>query len=85
MSEARTVSFRIDTEKLAALDSLAAAAQRDRSFLLNEAVKNYIELQTYHDELVRTGIRAVAEGKHSDTAAMRKRLAQLTGKRPPAR
>jgi predicted transcriptional regulator len=85
MSEARAVSFRIDTEMLAALNSLAAAAQRDRSFLLNEAVKSYIELQTYHDEIVRAGISAATEGKYSETAAMRKRLAKLTGKRPPTR
>jgi predicted transcriptional regulator len=85
MSEARAVSFRIDTEMLAALNSLAAAAQRDRSFLLNEAVKSYIELQTYHDEIVRAGIRAATEGKYSATAAMRKCLAKLTGKRPPTR
>ena len=43
MSTPKTISFRIDSDKVAALDKIAANMQRDRSFLLNEAVDAYLE------------------------------------------
>jgi len=38
MSSPRTISFRIASEKVAQLDAIAKAMDRDRSYLLNEAV-----------------------------------------------
>jgi predicted transcriptional regulator len=38
----QTLSFRIDSDKAGALDALAEALDRDRSYLLNEAVTAYI-------------------------------------------
>jgi predicted transcriptional regulator len=40
----KTISFRADAEKIDTLDSLAAAQDRPRSYLINEAITNYIEL-----------------------------------------
>ncbi len=85
MERIRTISFRIGTEKLTALDSLAMAASRDRTFLLNEAVENYIALQTHHDELVHAGIKAAEEGRYLENSDMRKRLAKLADKRMAAK
>jgi predicted transcriptional regulator len=79
----RTISFRIDTEKLNALDELAASQRRDRSFLLNQAVENYIDLQAYQDSLVTQGIKAAAEGNYVGTAELKKRLGKLIAKRQP--
>ncbi len=81
MERIRTISFRIGTEKLTALDSLATASRRDRTFLLNEAVENYILLQTHHDELVHAGMKAAEEGRYLENSAMRKRLTKLVDKR----
>jgi predicted transcriptional regulator len=39
----KTISFRAVAEKIDALDSLAAAQDRSRSYLINEAITNYIE------------------------------------------
>lgn len=55
-SAEKTVSFRALANKIAALDSLAAAQDRPRSYLINEAISNYIELHAYHDALVRKGV-----------------------------
>ena len=38
----QTLSFRLDSDKAGALDALAEALDRDRSYLLNEAVTAYI-------------------------------------------
>jgi predicted transcriptional regulator len=58
----KVISFRADAEKLEALDSLAAAADRPRSYLINEAIANYIELHEYQDALVRKGLKQLTEG-----------------------
>jgi predicted transcriptional regulator len=59
----KTISFRADAEKIAELDSLAAAQDRPRSYLINEAITNYIELQAYQDALVRKGLEEVRQGR----------------------
>jgi len=63
MSNEKTISFRADAEKIDALDSLAVAQDRTRSYLINEAITNYIELQSYQDALVRKGIEEARKGR----------------------
>jgi len=58
----RTISFRADAEKIDMLDSLAAAQDRPRSYLINEALTNYIELHAYQDALVRKGLEEMRKG-----------------------
>jgi RHH-type transcriptional regulator, rel operon repressor / antitoxin RelB len=58
-----TVSFRIDTDKVNALDSLAQALGRDRSHLLNEAVAAYLEAQRWQVEQIQKSLRQADEGK----------------------
>ncbi len=77
----QTISFRIEVDTLEALDSLAASERRDRTFLLNQAVENYLDLQNYHDTLVREGLKAAKQGKFVSTAEMKERLTKLSAKR----
>ena len=81
MSTQRTISFRLEKEKLAALDGLAESVDRDRTYLLNEAVTNYLELQEYHARLVREGLAAVKAGKTIGVGEVRKRIAKLARRR----
>jgi len=62
-SNEKTISFRAVTEKIEALDSLAAAQDRSRSYLINEAITNYIELHAYQDALVRKGLEEKRKGR----------------------
>jgi predicted transcriptional regulator len=62
MAPEKTISFRADAEKIDALDSLAAAQDRPRSYLINEAITNYIELHAYQDALVRKGLDDMRKG-----------------------
>ena len=62
-STEKTVSFRADAEKIDALDSLAAAQDRPRSYVINEAITNYIELHAYQDALVRKGLEDMRKGR----------------------
>ncbi len=58
----KTISFRADASKIEALDSLAVAHDRPRSYLINEAITNYIELHAYQDALVRKGLEDLRKG-----------------------
>jgi predicted transcriptional regulator len=77
MGTQRTISFRLDEDKIEALDGLAESVDRDRSYLLNEAVANYLELQAYQARLVKEGLAAVKAGRTIGTAEVRKRIAKL--------
>jgi predicted transcriptional regulator len=59
----KTISFRADAEKIDALDSLAVAQDRPRSYLINEAITNYIQLHAYQDALVRKGLDDMRKGR----------------------
>ncbi|HET7183716.1 MAG TPA: hypothetical protein VFI82_03470 [Terriglobales bacterium] len=71
----KMISFRADTNNIAALDTLATAKDRPRSYLLNEALVNYIELHAYQDALVRNGLRQMRKGRlltHEEVLKRRK-------------
>jgi predicted transcriptional regulator len=58
----KTITFRVPEKKVAALDFAAAHQKRDRSYILNEAVDQYLSLQEYHLALIDEGIRAADAG-----------------------
>jgi predicted transcriptional regulator len=78
----KTISFRADAEKIDALDSLAAAQDRPRSYLINEAITNYIELQAYQDALVRKGLEDMRKGRVASHEEVVKRFRRTGRARP---
>ena len=77
----KTVSFRTNSKKVEALDALASMYDRDRSYLLNEAVDNYLDLQQYHIELIEKGIRQADAGELVDHSDVEKMVAKLRRKK----
>ncbi len=73
-STEKTISFRADTSRIEALDSLAAAQDRPRTYLINEAINNYIELHAYQDGLVRKGLEDMRKGRVVSHELVVKRL-----------
>ena len=61
--EKQTISFRLESDKVSALDALADSLDRDRTYLLGEAVQAYLETQRLHIEQIQTGI-AEADAGH---------------------
>jgi predicted transcriptional regulator len=78
----KTISFRADAEKIDALDSLAAAQDRPRSYLINEAISNYIELHAYQDALVRKGLEEMRKGRVVSHNEVVRRLKRTGRSRP---
>ena len=83
MSEMKTISFRIDPDKVKTLDALAGEMDRDRSYLLNEAVEHYLELNAYHVQLVEKGLRAARNGdfvEHEDVKKMIQKMGRKSSR-----
>jgi predicted transcriptional regulator len=51
---------------------MAETMDRDRTYLLNEAVTAYLDVQRWHIEQIKTGIRQAAHGKLVDHGALKK-------------
>jgi predicted transcriptional regulator len=63
MTSPRTISFRIASQKVAELDQIAKSMDRDRSYLLNEAVEKYIDEQKRFAAMVEEGRDNIRRGK----------------------
>ena len=77
MATMKTVSFRINSKAVDSLDALAETMDRDRSYLLNEAVERYLELNEYHIKLIKKGLRAAKEGKLVSHAEVKKMIGKM--------
>jgi len=58
----QTISFRLESDKVAALDALASVMERDRTYLLGEAVQAYLETQRWHLREIEAGIAEADAG-----------------------
>ena len=77
MTALKTISFRIPSEKVETLDALAATMDRDRTYLLNEAVEHYLKLNEYHIKLIKKGLRAAERGDFVPDAEMKRLIARM--------
>lgn len=77
MSELKTISFRMPAEKVETLDALAESMERDRTYLLNEAVERYLELNEYHIKLIEKGLRAAEAGDFVPQPEMKRLIARM--------
>ena len=78
--EKQTLTFRANRKRVRELDRLAQALDRDRSYLLNEAVDQYLAVQEYHLQQIKEGLAQARAGKLMDyeqvKAGWKKRLAK---------
>jgi predicted transcriptional regulator len=63
-----TISFRIDADAKAALDAIASALDRDRSYVLNEAVAAYIDVQKWQLAHIKEALRQADAGDFASNA-----------------
>ena len=77
MADAKTITFRMDPRKVKQLDAYAQQDDRDRSYLLNEAVDRYLEVRQLQVARIEEGLRQAAAGElieHSEVVdRLRKR------------
>ena len=79
--EKQTVSFRLDSDKVSALDELASALDRDRTYLLNEAIVAYLDVQQWQIEHIKAAVRQADAGKFLDHEQVKKMAAKWRRRR----
>lgn len=57
------LTFRVDEQIKDALESLAEATQRSKSFLASEALKDYLAREAWQVAHIKEGIRQADEGQ----------------------
>jgi len=69
----QTISFRLDSDRVAELDALAEALDRDRTYVLSEAVQAYLQTQQWQLEQIQAGLAEADAGQvieHDKVKAM---------------
>jgi predicted transcriptional regulator len=79
----KTVTVRVPEKKVKKLDAAARHQQRDRSFVIKEAVDQYLSLQEYHLGLIDEGIRACETGEVIPHSEIEKMVASWSRKKSP--
>ena len=77
----QTISFRLDSEKVRSLDRLTEILDRDRSYLMNEAITAYLDVQQWHVDQIGAGVRQADAGKLIDHAQVRAQARKMVSKR----
>lgn len=72
-----TITFRLDAEKKKALDTIATGLDRDRTYVLNEAVRSYIEIYRWQVAHIEEGLRQARAGEFVSDSAAAGALARL--------
>ncbi|MBN3958038.1 CopG family transcriptional regulator [Nostoc sp. NMS8] len=72
------ITFRIDSDRKAALDAIAFGMNRDRSYILNEAVAVYLEIHQWQIEEIQKGIAEADAGEFASDEEVKATFARLT-------
>jgi predicted transcriptional regulator len=82
----QNVTVRLDPETVRRLDQMAQAMDRDRAWLMSQAIERYVEEEAWQVAAIREAVRKVKSGKakllpHEDVfarleAKLKKRLEQ---------
>jgi len=68
------VSIRIDEEKIEVLNELAKANKRDRSFVINEAIDLYLDMNEWQIERIKAGVKQADQGKFAKAPELSKAI-----------
>lgn len=74
----KPLSLRLDAATLKKLDKLADATQRSRSFLLNEAVKDYLSLNEWQVQEIQKGLKEADAGDFATDEEVERTIKRLT-------
>jgi predicted transcriptional regulator len=74
------MTVRIEPETKQALDTIAATLDRDRSYVVNDALAAYVETHRWQIEHIRGGLREANAGKFVPDREMKRALDRLRRK-----
>lgn len=71
-----TISFRTEEQLRDDLDRVAGSLDRNRNWLINQALSRYLELHEWQVEQIRKGMADSDAGRTYSTAELKARLAK---------
>jgi predicted transcriptional regulator len=74
------MTVRIDPETKQALDTIAATLDRDRSYVVKEALADYVETHRWQIEHIQRGLREANAGRFVPERAMKRAIERLRRK-----
>ncbi len=74
------MTVRLEPETRDALDAIAATLDRDRSYVVNQALAAYVETHRWQVEHIQQGLREANAGKFVSQANVNKVIARLRRK-----
>jgi predicted transcriptional regulator len=74
------MTVRVEPSTRKELDGIAAALDRDRSYIVNEALKAYIDVHQWQIEHIRQGLREANAGKFASEDEVKKVISRLRRK-----
>jgi predicted transcriptional regulator len=72
------VTFRLDSSKRVTLDAIAAGIDRDRSYVINEAINLYLEIHHWQIEEIHKGIAEADAGDFASEEEVQAVFTRLT-------
>ena len=62
------------------LDRIAEALDRDRTYVVNQALEAYVDVHQWHLDHIKQGLREADAGQFVPEAAIKRRIARLLRK-----
>jgi RHH-type transcriptional regulator, rel operon repressor / antitoxin RelB len=78
MADADVLTFRLDSKLKKKLDKLAKATERSRSFLVAEAIRDYVALNEWQIEEIKKGLREADAGDFASDKEMEETIGKWT-------
>lgn len=75
-----TMTVRVEPKTRKALDGIAEALDRDRTYVVNEALRAYIDIHQWQLDHIRQGLREADAGKFASGAEVNRTIARLVKK-----
>ena len=75
-----TITIRIPPQVRKALDRIAVTLDRDRTYVVNQALEAYIDLRRWQIDHIREGLREANAGKFATAAEVNRTIARLRKK-----
>ncbi|GAA6621948.1 CopG family ribbon-helix-helix protein [Scytonema sp. NUACC26] len=72
------ITFRLESDKRVILDTIAAGLDRDRTYVLNEAVDLYLEVYQWQIAEIKAGVAEADAGDYATDEEVQAVFAKLT-------
>ena len=75
-----TLTVRLDAGLRDTLDSIAESLERDRTYVVNQALQAYVDVHSWHVSHIQQGLKDANAGKFSSPDEVKRVTARLRGK-----